>query len=411
MAFNPRQPNPNRPGPGNRRNPNQQPRVAGQRRRQRRQNSQPGIEVTNDPVGPSQQGSGQPTGPTYRLRDDLKVEGDTGHLIRSLKKGSKVTRVTPLRNQKFGIEVEVFDREGQPHRQYADVSKQTLDSLQGLSDQGFDPSVYQEAPKKSLIDSFKAGYEWQGQRPKEGPGIFSDKNSSRYSTSFVTDVFTNRHPPKAFYEQVNPVAANAGRFIGDVTGFGTQHFAWNVHPLDLLSTAGYNSVKKAGGSAELGRLTAWGAASILGAASGNWDPTNLAEGGRQKGFRAISQDEEDATKSTNPVMDTVFHRGILGRTGWLLPWEEFKEDRPDVSYEKYEGYKDYLRDGGFMGLLKATPDGIDGPEARLMGYRVTVPGALAAGATLAGGIALAKHQAKKRSPLKTTQPRFAGGKR
>ena len=395
-------------------NPNQNPRVAGNRRRrnnqqgnrQQNQRSQ-NMYVTNDPPPNIPQQSATPTGSSYRLQDDLKVEGDTGHLIRSLRKGSKVTRVTPLKNKKFGIEVEVFDREGLPHKQYADVTSETLKTLEGLSDAGFDPSVHSAAPKLGFVDSFKAGYEWQGQRPKEGPGIFSDKNSSRYSTSFVTDVATNRHPPKAFYEGTNNAAVNLGRFVGDVTGFGTQHFAWNVHPLDLLSTVSYNKIKQAGGSAELGRMTAWGAASILGAASGNWNPLNLSEGGRQKGFRAISQDEEDATKSTNPVMDTVFHRGILGRTGWLLPWEEFKTDRPDVSYEQYEGYKDYLRDGGFMGLLKATPHGIDGPEARLMGYRVTVPGALAAGATLAGGIALAKNQAKKNAALPHRRPSFA----
>ena len=83
-------------------------------------------------------------------------------------------------------------------------------------------------------------------------------------------------------------------------------------------------------------------------------------------------------------------RGLLGRTGRLLPWEQFRQERPDVDYETYAKYQDYLKDQGILGIAKGTLDGVDGAEARIVGYRVTPMGAIAAGSVLGGAALLAK---------------------
>jgi hypothetical protein len=121
--------------------------------------------------------------------------------------------------------------------------------------------------------------------------------------------------------------------------------------------------------------------------SGNYNPLNLMEGGRAAGYQAVTPTDEDLTKSENPVLDMALYRGMFGRSGKLLPWEQFHQERPDVAFEDFDAYKQYLREPGFLGLAKATGEGIDGPEARVMGYRVTPLGVLSAAGVLGGAIA------------------------
>lgn len=255
----------------------------------------------------------------------------------------------------------------------------------------------QDMRVEGMGNLFAKGYQWQnrpvpGQKGRINP--FSTGDRSRYSASLPLDYITNRQAPKALTEDLSfadRASFEAGRLAGDVTGFGTQHHAWNIHPLDVFSTQAFYEGRKQGLSPVAARIPTWAGASILGIASGNWNPLNITEGGRQKGYSAITPTEEDPRESANPVLDSVFHRGFLGRTGRLLPWEQFKEERPEVSYEEYKNYQDYLYDPGIMNLFKATV-GVDGPEARIMGYRVTPMGAAAAVAATAGLIAMGKNQ-------------------
>ena len=89
----------------------------------------------------------------------------------------------------------------------------------------------------------------------------------------------------------------------------------------------------------------------------------------------------------------------MGKTGNLLPYSEFVQERPDVSKGEYNSYKAFKYDkdtdlnpfddgrvtlpGGF---LKATTDGIHGPEVQYLGRSLPLTTALIpyAGA-LAGG--------------------------
>ena len=100
--------------------------------------------------------------------------------------------------------------------------------------------------------------------------------------------------------------------------------------------------------------------------------------GGSGGYTAAIESEEDPRKTANPILE-VAAKYILGRTGNLLPYNEFVQDRPDVSrgeYNKYKAFKynkdeDYdLTDGDFTllaGVLKGTADGIHGPELQMLG--------------------------------------------
>ena len=91
----------------------------------------------------------------------------------------------------------------------------------------------------------------------------------------------------------------------------------------------------------------------------------------------------------------------MGRTGNLLPYNEFVKVRPDVSREEYNRYKAFKfdkrgdidpRDGTIglpMGILKATDEGIHGPEIQFLGRSIPVTTGLvpylsALGGTIAG---------------------------
>ena len=121
--------------------------------------------------------------------------------------------------------------------------------------------------------------------------------------------------------------------------------------------------------------------------------------GGSGGYSAAIPDAEDPTKAANPILE-VAAKYILGRTGNLLPYEEFSQVRPDVSREDYNRYKAFKYDkkedwnpldGDFTvlaGAVKGTSEGIHGPEVQFLGRSLPVTTTLIPylGA-LAGGVA------------------------
>lgn len=198
-----------------------------------------------------------------------------------------------------------------------------------------------------------------------------------------------------------------GRLGADATGYGTRKFFWNMHPEDAVGTYGAKILGSKYFLEDLGlepsnlltNSIRFGAAAGLGVGSQNWNPLNLTEGGRPVGFEAISEDPDDPRRSTNPVLDIIVARGILGNRGNILPWEQFTQERPDVTYDQYAAYRNYMynRNPGVLskatlGLVKGDMEGIDGesPELRVLGYRVTPEGIVGAGIGAAVPIAIAK---------------------
>ena len=100
--------------------------------------------------------------------------------------------------------------------------------------------------------------------------------------------------------------------------------------------------------------------------------------GGSNGYSAVFESDSDPTKTDN-IVGEVAAKYILGRTGNLLNWDEFKKVRPDVSKDEYMRYKAFKYDketdvnpfdGDFtlpVGVLKGTTEGIHGPELQFLG--------------------------------------------
>jgi hypothetical protein len=122
--------------------------------------------------------------------------------------------------------------------------------------------------------------------------------------------------------------------------------------------------------------------------SGNHDLLNIAQGGRTQGYEAVLPSEGDPRQTTNPALESLL-RYIVGRTGRLLPWEQFSEERPDVAPSDYASAKAEQFDKGLLGigLLKGTGRNLEGePEATLMGFRVPLSAAGAVAGSIGGAI-------------------------
>lgn len=122
--------------------------------------------------------------------------------------------------------------------------------------------------------------------------------------------------------------------------------------------------------------------------------------GGQEGYKAVLESEDDPSKTSN-VVGEVAAKYILGRTGNLLPWDEFKKVRPDVSKDEYMRYKAFKfdNDGDLnpfddgqvslpTGVIKATTEGIHGPELQFLGRSLPVTTALLPTATAIAGTTL-----------------------
>jgi hypothetical protein len=104
---------------------------------------------------------------------------------------------------------------------------------------------------------------------------------------------------------------------------------------------------------------------------------------RQPGYKAAVPSEADPTQTADPLAE-LGSRYFLGRTGALLPYDEFVKERPDVSKGEYDAYKSYLFGNAMP--LKATTEGIHGPEVTFLGKSIPIAtGVLPAVAAVIGG--------------------------
>jgi hypothetical protein len=132
--------------------------------------------------------------------------------------------------------------------------------------------------------------------------------------------------------------------------------------------------------------------------------------GGAEGYKAALPSAEDPSKTSN-VLGEIGLKYLMGRTGNLLPYEEFKKVRPDVSrddYNRYQAFKydkreDYNPLDGDLtigaGALKFTDEGIHGPEVQFLGRGLPVTtGIVPYAAALAGGLAGAKYGQGRKNP-------------
>lgn len=189
--------------------------------------------------------------------------------------------------------------------------------------------------------------------------------------------------------------AYASRALIDVANDGTRTYWWRWnHPLAIAQ-----KVVQLGVTPQLIESPSARAAVALGigvpalASTGVFDITNPEEEFRPKGYaqRYAPEGAEDRRQTGQPVQE-IFERFFLQRTGDPLKYATAKEEIPDLTPERYGNYLNFLyQDKGLLGLgiVKATPENLQGyPEARVLGFPVTIPMAAgftagAAGANLA----------------------------
>lgn len=132
----------------------------------------------------------------------------------------------------------------------------------------------------------------------------------------------------------------------------------------------------------------------------------LTPGGGYEGYEAVFPSDEDPSKTSN-MLQEVAAKYFLGRTGNLLPYDEFKKVRPDVSkgeYMKYKAFKFNKEtdlnpfDDGQMtapaAIAKYTNDGIHGPEVQFLGRSLPVATGLVPFASAVAGGALGVRKRK-----------------
>lgn len=190
-------------------------------------------------------------------------------------------------------------------------------------------------------------------------------------------------------DNVRAAAAQAaGAVAGDVATDGLRNIWWFLNaPQAITQVAMLSAMHRAGEgykeerNAPLLKNRNLRMAATLPAVIG----MSMAVGNawRQPGYKQTVPSEADPRQTADPLAE-LGSRYILGRSGSLLPYEEFAQERPDVSRQEYENYKQYLFGNALP--LKATLDGIHGPEVTFMGKSIPVmTGILPAVAAVVGG--------------------------
>jgi len=211
---------------------------------------------------------------------------------------------------------------------------------------------------------------------------------------------------------VQAAGAFGARLLTDLTNDGTRGIYWRYnHPLALLEKGAEAAIGKEAykqlGPTKTGIITAAVVAPAT-ALAGAYDITNPAQMFRPKGFAQSYAEpgSEDRRETAQPTPE-LFERFFLGRTGRPLNYETAKADIPSLTPERYGNYlRNYYQDKGFLGLVKATPENLEGvPEARMLGYPITIPSVT----TAAGGIAGAATAIRTAPLVKTSFKRGLAG--
>lgn len=145
--------------------------------------------------------------------------------------------------------------------------------------------------------------------------------------------------------------------------------------------------------------------------------------GGSGGYAAALPSDDDPAKTSNAVLE-VAAKYILGKTGNLLPYEEFSKHRSDVSRGDYNAYKAFkydkdtdlnIFDDGQVtlptGIAKFTMEGIHGPELQFLGRSLPATTTLTPylGALIGGAAGVRTKRPIKGGLLGGTAGLIAGG--
>ena len=211
-----------------------------------------------------------------------------------------------------------------------------------------------------------------------GRGVASIRDKEFRQRVAETGV-TLKETPMAF------LGAYTARALGDVVADDTRNLWWQInHPIAIADKAARLVIDPKG------NLPRYASSAIIAPAiqtavalSGAYDPTNISELGRPKGYKQNVPDPDDFTKTLDPATE-VFERFMQGRQGRPLKYSDAKAEIPSLTPGRYANYMQFLyNEPAVLGSFKATSENLQGvPEARVFGYPVSIPSVTA----LAGGV-------------------------
>lgn len=237
------------------------------------------------------------------------------------------------------------------------------------------------------VKGIRSGYEYGKramlQNAATGTGRASSVRDPAFQEKLRQANISLKETPGAF------LGAYGARVLGDIASEESRGKFWQInHPIaiaDKLVAAGLDPEGKLPRYTSSAILTAIMQPAI--AATGAYDPTNIAELGRPKGYKQNEPTSEDFRKSRDPATE-LFERFIQGRQGRPLKEETAREEIPGLTHQRYANYMQFLyNDPALLGMFKVTPENLQGvPEARVFGYPVSIPSVTA----VAGGAIGAK---------------------
>ena len=193
---------------------------------------------------------------------------------------------------------------------------------------------------------------------------------------------------------VQLAGALGARLLTDVGENATRQIYWRYnHPMALADKAAEQII---GGRylnytpTQRNAITLAGIGIPVSSSLGTFDPTNIAELGRPKGFaQSYAEQGSEDRRQTGQIGPELIDRFVLGRQGRPLKFATAQEDIPDLTKQRYANYMNYLyNEKGPLGVgvIKGTMENLQGePEVRIVGFPV---GLQAAGALVGGATAL-----------------------
>lgn len=237
----------------------------------------------------------------------------------------------------------------------------------------------------------------------------SFETAARFGKDFVNQVQTALVPTRygTTLSSLGPVTSNIPELIKKPIKAAATATASALTDADRLRIWRYTNVNRAS-AAVTGKTT-----QTLGAAAGAVAQKavpiglmvaagqlgNIGQGFRPAGYKSIIpvSKEEDPTgrESISPLLEGALRYTTLGGRSQLLPYAEFKQERPDVMPSTYTAYRRYefskpkpgelfsvnTADQSFTtpgGFLRGTLRGLNDPEIRVRGVPITLSGGLGA---------------------------------
>jgi hypothetical protein len=259
------------------------------------------------------------------------------------------------------------------------------------------------------MNKLKQGYQTAERLMKESDSYNLSIGSPTFKKRLEQEGVTLKQTPQEF------IGAYSARLLADVTNDGTRMLWWRYnHPEAIKQQVARTTLGKEAerelGPVKTGLVLA-AALAPSAALTGSYDITNIGQQFRPEGFaqRYAEEGSEDRRESTQPGLE-VFERIFLGRSGGPLKYETAKAEIPSLTPERYGNYmRTYYQDPGLLGVLKATPENLQGyPEARLLGFPITIPSVTAAAGGIAGMAVGARIGGPKGRARRTVATALAG---